>query len=176
VADVQVRGAALAAGRVLAQVQVDQVQSAELADAKPAVGEPGDHQPVPGGVHRLQQPLPGAVREHLRMSAVRPLRRQRVGGQRRLHVPEERTAPVHTRRQPGRAELLAEFAVDAEGGVMQVEALQTGRRDRQCGAAVGALADPPQLAERHADLGAHQAHIPFQVPQLNRIEGQALPL
>jgi len=66
----QVRGAALAAGCVVPQVQVDQVQPAELADADPAVGEPVDDQPVPGGVHHLLLPRP--VPEHLRMPAVCP--------------------------------------------------------------------------------------------------------
>lgn len=69
-----------------------------------------------------------AALKHLRMPTVRALRRQRVGVQRRLHMPEERTAPVHPRRQPGLVELLAELLTDlpvrTEGGLVRVEALQ----------------------------------------------------
>ena len=99
---------------------------------------------------------------------------ERVRGHRRLHVPEERAAAVRPRRQPRAVELLAELGVDAEGGLVQVEALQASRRGRQRRPAVGPLADPPRLPERHADLGADDAHVPLQVPQLHRVERQAL--
>ena len=54
VADVHVRGAALSAGRALAQVQVDQMQPAQLANPKAAVTKPAHHEPVPSRIHGLQ--------------------------------------------------------------------------------------------------------------------------
>ena len=59
---------------------------------------------------------------------------------------------------------------------MQIEALQAGSPGRQRGTPVRALADPPRLPERHADLGADDTHVTLKIPQHHRVEGQALPL
>ena len=152
------------------------MKAAEFTDPQAPVGKPGHHQTISRRVHRLQQRVSRAVGQHLRMPAVRSPRGQRIGRHRRRGVPEEGTAPVHPRRQPARIEPPAQLGVDTQRGLVQVEALQTGRRGRQRRPAVGALADSPRLAQRHPDLSAEDAHVALKVPQLHTVEAQALSL
>ncbi len=160
----QVRSTALAALRVRTQVQVDQVKPAELADPQAPVGQPGHRQRVTGAVHHRQQLLPGPVREHLRMPAMRPARRQRVGGHRGLNVPEERATAIGPGRQPGPVELAAQLTVDPYGRLIQVEALH---------ARGGCW---PRHSQRHRHFGPDQAHIPLEVPQRHRLQAEALAI
>ena len=69
-ADVQVRRAALAAGRAFPKVQVHQVQPAQFTDPQAPVRQPCHRQGIAGTAHRGQQLVPGPVGENL-MTAVR---------------------------------------------------------------------------------------------------------
>ena len=165
VADVHVRRPALPARRAVAQVQVGQVQPAQLADPEPAVSQPGHHQPVPGRAHRLQQLLPGAVGRQLRMPAPLPRRGQRVGRQLALHMAQERPLPVGPRRQPGQLQLRAQLRVDAQQRLLQVEPLHARRSRRQRALAERAPPGPPRLAIRPAPRRAQRRHVALQVLQ-----------
>ena len=176
VTDVHVRGPAVPARRVLVQVQVGQVQAAQLADPEAPVAQPGHHEPVPCRHDSLAEQVPGAVRQHLRVPAPDPARCQRIGGQLAAQVPQQRPVPVRPGRQPGPVQLPAQLPVDPQRGQVQVKPLQAGGRRRQRVLAIGPLADPPRLAQRHRHLRADDPHIPLQVPQRHRLRRQALPL
>ena len=118
---------------VLAQVQVDQVQPAQLTDPQAPVRQPGHHQPVPGGLttpsSRSRAPS-GSIFGCRRRG---PGRGQRVSRHRRGF-----TCPRNDRRRSARdgsppRQPRAQFAVHAERGLVQVEALQARRRSRESG-------------------------------------------
>jgi hypothetical protein len=90
--------------------------------------------------------------------------------------PRKAAAPIQPRRQPSLAQALAELGVDPKGGLVQIETLQAGRRNRQCRTPIRALTHPPRLAQRHPHLGTENAHVAFQIPQPNRAESQAVAL
>src|SRR6266699_4712275 len=123
------------------------------------------HSPQPAFSRRCE-PVAGAVREHLRMPPMRPLGASGFAGIAVFTCPRNRPATIRPRRQPRAAGLLAQLSVDAQRCLVQVEALQAGRRGRQRGPAVWALARPPRLTQRHEHLGADDAHITLKVPQL----------
>jgi hypothetical protein len=110
------------------------------------------------------------------MPPSRTLWRKWIRRQRRCCVAQEGAAAIQPRRQPRLAQALAELGIDPQRGLVQVETFQAGRRNRQCRTTTRALTDSPRLAQRHPYLGAENAHVAFQIPQLHTIEGQALAL
>jgi hypothetical protein len=170
-----VLAAALPARRAVAQVQVGQVQPAQLPDPEPPVRQPGHHQPVPGGGHRFQQHLPGAVGRQLRVPAPLPRRGQRIGRQLTLHMSQEGPLPVSPRRQPGQLQPRTQLRVDAQQRLMQVEALHARRGGRQGALAERAPALTPRLAIRPAPCRAQRRHVALQVLQRHRLRRQRLP-
>ena len=169
-----VRGAALPAGRAVPQMQVHQVQPAELTDTQASISQPGHRDGVAGAVHRGQQPLPCPVRQHLRMPAVRAPGSQRVRRHLALHMAQERARPIGPGRQPAPVELPAQIAVHPERSLVQIEPFQAGRRRGERGLAVRTFPDPPWLAQRHRHLRSDDAHIPLEVPQRHRLNAEAL--
>ena len=163
VTDVQVRGAALPAGGV---VRAGAGRPGAARTTRRSEGPPSASQVTTrrsrAELHRRQQPLPGTVGQHLRMPPVRPGRRERVGLHRRVRMPQER------RRRSARdgnrlpVERLAELAVEPKRGLMQVEALQAGRRGRQRRRAVRAL--PTAATARPAASGPRRRAYPYSVP------------
>ena len=128
-ADVNVRRDALAAARLLPQMQVDQVQPAQLADTEPPVAQPGHDHLVPRRSQVADQRLPRAVGEHLRMTPPhRRCRAQRVGRKLPGHVPEEHPPPVGPGRQPLAVQLARQLLVGSLRSLELVEALQARGR------------------------------------------------
>ena len=161
VADVHVRVTALTAGRVLAQMQVDQVQPAELADPKARRRQPGHDQPVPRGVHRLPAASP-ALRRAASSDAGAAARLGASG----LPAAGSSRGPATGAAGPpasaaGSVQLLTELGVDAERGVVQVEALQAGRRGRQRGRRTGVC---PSARARRTAQGSSRPPCPYSVP------------
>lgn len=168
VADVHVRPPALTARGLLAQVQVDQAQPAQLTDPEPAVGQPRDHHPVPRARHRPQQHLPGALGKHFRVPAHLFGGRERVGRHAVQDVPEHRPPPIRPRRQPCCPQRLHQCRVHAVGAQAEVEALQASRRGLQRTVPIGALALPPRQTERPRVVSSESRHVVPQVLKRHR--------
>ena len=164
-ADVNVRREALAAVRLLPQMQVDQVQPAQLADTEPPVAQPGHDHLVPRRSQVADQRLPRAVGEHLRMTPPhRRCRAQRVGRKLPGHVPEEHPPPVGPGRQPLAVQLVRQLLVSSLRSLELIEALQARGRAVQRALRVRFLARPPWPAVRPGVLRADGRHVPAEVP------------
>src|SRR5947209_4999192 len=100
VADVHVRGPALAAAGVIAQVQVRKVQAAQLANPEAAVSKPCDRKAISRLPQRRDKPGPGTFRGHLRMAAADSAWCQRVRWHVGDDVSQEMAAPISLGGKP----------------------------------------------------------------------------
>lgn len=174
-ADMDMSRPALTTGRVLAQVQVDQMQAGQLPDPEPAVAQPGHHHPVPGRVKLLQQSLPGPLWSHLRVASHLPLRPERVGRHLLQHMPEEGPLPVGLGRQPRSVHCLAQALVDPQRrSLEQEEPLQRRGRRVQRALPVRLLALPPRRPERARVLRAHSPHVTAHITERRRLRAEPL--
>ena len=114
----------------LPQVQVGQVQPAELADPQATVGQPGHDQPVPRRARHAQQALPGALGSIFGCRRRGPFGASGFDGIDVFRAPAATAAgPPGSAASSGRAS--RPVPVHAQRRLVQVEALQAGRRRRQ---------------------------------------------
>ena len=130
------------------------MQSGQRADPHARVGQARSPPSRRGRCSPRATAPARSVRQHLRMPTVAcaVLRRQRVGRHRRLHVPQQ--SPIAVRLWSAAAATSSscpQLVVDtADGALVQVEALQAGRRDLQRGRSRTAASEASATAVRTA--------------------------